>query len=266
MKNLKIVYVVVGNNDTYLHQLIISIASLHYFNPQGRVLCVTDLATSVEIRQNYKELIFDVAEIREVDIPQCFSTPMTQSRYIKTNLRNFIDGDFLFLDTDTIICGSLEPFTQLECDLGMVYDFHLPMVKLYPNYAGYQELFCTVGWEDINVEMPYFNSGVIFCRDTEENRHFFLEWHNTWKEFLEKGIAFDQVSLNYINQKQNQISELPGHFHCQIEGNGLKYFNRALIVHYYNVLGSENKKSLLHNSIIRTAIIEDILGGEFLRL
>lgn len=219
---------------------------------------LTDSPTASEIRNNYKRLIADIADIKEIEVPQEFNTPITRSRYIKTNLRNLIDGDFLFLDTDTVVCDSLEPFTKLDCDLGMVFDFHLPMIKLHPNYAGLKNIFNSIGWQKHDKSSPYFNSGVIYCKDSQVSREFFMAWHNKWREFLQKDVVFDQISLNNINQEQQLITSLSGHLHCQIEGNGLKYFNNATIIHYYNIFGSNNKKCLFHNHLIQKSIIDDI--------
>jgi hypothetical protein len=80
----------------------------------------------------------------------------------------------------------------------------------------------------------YFNSGIIYCKDTSDTYNFFNLWHKLWSESNKHGISVDQPSFNQANcEAFNIISELSGEWNCQISHNGLNFLYNAKIIHYY---------------------------------
>ena len=103
----KIVYVLTSSKeDTYLEQTLISVYSARLHNPYADILVVTDNATANTIKGGRAEIKKYLSDIVVVDIPAEYNN-MQKSRYIKTNLRKFVEGDFLYIDSDTVIAESL---------------------------------------------------------------------------------------------------------------------------------------------------------------
>lgn len=235
MMKTQIVYVAISSDEDYfLEELWVSVFSLRHYHPNDRVVVLTDLETCKRIneRPGLKHLF---TEIRTIDMPANFNNRL-RSRIIKTNIRNYIDGDFLFIDTDTVICGSLEEIDKLDIkNIAMVPELHGPFQKhITYEYVKKttEELF------DINLSnCPYwFNSGCMLVRDNQFTRLFFLKWHETWKwAALEKGAWTDQKSLLKVDAEYGYaIERLPDIYNCQI-ALSVEYFCDAKILHFWHM-------------------------------
>lgn len=232
MKTQAVYIVTSGNNDFYLEQLIISAFSLKLHNPNVKIIVVMDDDTSDGLTGNRGQLWHYVSDIVSVKIPEEYSN-MERSRYLKTNLRNIIVGDFLFIDTDTVVTGDLSEIDSFNCSIGAVIDKHIAIF----NHSGQQniiELSKKYNW-NIPKNGNYFNSGIMYVKDNDATHKFYERWHNHWKKGLLKyGKGIDQPALAKANEDSNYlITELPGIFNCQIIENGLRYLYEAKIIHYY---------------------------------
>ena len=120
----KIVYCIVSNDeDIYLEQAWESIYTLRRHNPEAKVILLVDKGTEATLtgkRGGIREL---VTEVVAVDTPDGYNA-MRRSRYLKTNFRQFIAGDLLFIDSDTVIGGSLAPIDDIEAEIACVPDAH----------------------------------------------------------------------------------------------------------------------------------------------
>lgn len=114
----KIVYVLVSHlNDTYAEQCYLSIRSLRKMHPSAYITIVTDNATRDELAGVRKELTRMADDVVVVDFDDDV-TPVVRSRLLKTTLRRRIEGDFLFLDCDTICVKPLNELNELLSDCG----------------------------------------------------------------------------------------------------------------------------------------------------
>lgn len=120
--NTQIVYSIISSKqDYYLEQLIMSVHSLRMYNPAAHVIVVTDNFTAKTLigwRSYIKGII---NHLQVIPVPSQYN-PMQRSRFLKTNLRKFVKGDYLFIDTDTIICASLEDIDNIDADIALVAD------------------------------------------------------------------------------------------------------------------------------------------------
>jgi hypothetical protein len=118
-----------------------------------------------------------------------------RSRWLKTQVRLLIKGDFLFIDTDTIICHSLSEIDEFKFDVGAIPDSHL-YVADYPKYLS---LFLKSRLDKINIDIRnvsiYFSSGVMFVKDTHIAYKLYENWHKYWSEGLSNGFIGDQPYL-----------------------------------------------------------------------
>ena len=214
----KFLYVLVSEEkDIYYEQTLASVLSLRHYNPDAFISLLVDDKTDknlVGFRGEIKKL---VNEYKAIPYDDNLSNQV-RSRYLKTNMRNLVDGDFLFIDGDTAVVDKLEPnFSNGNESIYAVTDlhsvendkYHLKHKKMRANK---EKMNFSLSFGD-----KYFNSGVIFARDNDAARNFFSKWHSLYKQCAEKGIFTDQLSFNEVNKLLNQpIKELPGQWNCQI--------------------------------------------------
>lgn len=229
MMNTKIVYVLVSDeSDYYYEQVMLSIRSLINYNPDVRIEVLVDAATYASLKGN-REAIKQFAEVIEVDTPADYDK-MRRSRYLKTNMRNLVAGDFLFLDCDTVVCESIEEIDKMDVNLGMVADLNGPLLLDDENTISKG---LKAGFPDFTGK-PYFNSGVIFVKHTEMNRSFFNSWYENYLKSESHGVFNDQPALCQTNAEFGfMISEIPGIWNCQFKMKGFPYLNKSKIMHYY---------------------------------
>lgn len=231
----KIVYCIVSNDkDIYLEQAWVSIYTLRKHNPDADVILLVDKGTESTLtgkRGGIREL---VTEVVAVDTPDGYNA-MQRSRYLKTNFRQFISGDLLFIDADTVVGDSLAGIDNIEAEIACVLDGHRRLCEL-SGYDFIRHRLCSIYGEMTFDDEYYFNSGVIYVKDTPRMHAFFADWYETWKySAFEKGLSLDQPALFMENKKNGHIiKELPGEFNCQI-AYSLKYFYGGLIIHFFNV-------------------------------
>ncbi len=233
--NTKIVYVVVSSqSDFYLEQAWASVWSLKYYNPDAHVTFVVDDKTEISIknetgRSNVLKLIDELLSFSFDDN----ISGKERSRILKTTLRERVKGDFLFIDTDTIITGPLDEVDNFSCHIGMVYDLHCnlsdyPFTDLIKREASY--LYDVKLGNNTNL----YNSGVIFVRDNQITRDFFNRWHENWKKTKLLTDFRDQPSLlKTCDETPNIVEPLSGIYNCQIIIS-IAYLYKAKIIHFYN--------------------------------
>lgn len=229
----KAVYVVVSdNNDVYFEQAWVSAWSLKHYNPDMDVYCIVDQDTYDNIFSCYRQNASEVIDkFVKVDVPAKYSK-IERSRYLKTSVRRYIDGDFLFIDADTIICDTLGEIDSFQYPMMMVLDCHCSFLEI-PSYNTIQKKVRKIISKDLTCD-KYYNSGVIYCKDITSVHQLFTLWHETWKKGLIKGVLTDQQSLAIaIQHFQNTVEELDGIYNSQLRFS-IKYMHRAKIMHFYS--------------------------------
>jgi len=231
----KIVYTLVSDSsDYYLEQAFISVFSLRKYHPEAVVELVVDKETASTLegeRVNIREYVSSVVRI---EVPSDYDKK-SRSRYLKTNLRQFVKGDYLFIDCDTVICGKLDDIDLFDGDLAAVADINGPLslqdesVITRCGSAGFPEL----------AGQPYFNSGVMLVKDTPLAHQFYERWFANWQLSASKEVTFDQPALCQTNVEMGlPIQELSGIWNCQFKyRQGYTYLSKALIMHYFNPNG-----------------------------
>lgn len=228
----KIVYVLVSQNtDYYYEMLLLSLYSLRLHHPKGDAVVevVMDEDTHQRLVDKKSEMLNDVSSI-VVSIPSEY-TVMQRSRYLKTQLRQLVKGDFLFLDTDTVVCSNLNEVDSFPDEICAVLDNHFgeiieDQVNMTPESLGWKWLKGT----------KHYNSGVLFVKETKNAYSFFIEWHSNWKHGASYGVYYDQLSLRKtIAEDGTSIGELNGIWNCQVfRTSSSPYLKNAKIVHYYS--------------------------------
>ena len=243
----KIIYVIVSDESNYyLEQALLSIYSLKLHNPNAHVMIVADKESAKYIGLNKQLPHLNVNDIVAVDIPNQYNKKQ-KSRYLKTNLRLLVKGDYLFIDTDTIITGNLEEIDNFPFNIGAVLDTHLSIHDhlFRDDIRKFSDLY---KWP-IDYD-KYFNSGVMYVRDNEITKEFYRKWNYYWHLGSKKfSVNIDQPSLAKADYESgNIITEMNGIYNCQVNVNGLKYFFEAKIIHYFaSNIDSVNNSVLFAN-------------------
>lgn len=227
--NTQIVYSIISSEqDYYLEQLIMSVHSLRMYNPAAYVIVITDNSTANTLI-GWRSYIKGIINHLQVILVPSQYNPMQRSRFLKTNLRKFVKGDYLFIDTDTIICDSLEEIDNIDADIALVADCN---GNLLLDDQSVVDRCHIAGFANMR-NQPYFNSGVMLVHDTPVSHNLYKEWYIQWQHSLNKGVNLDQPSMNYVNiQLGKLITELPGIWNCQIFFKGWNYLPKAKIIHY----------------------------------
>lgn len=231
---LTAVYVLVSyGKDSYYEQALLSLYSLRQHNPNMNVVVLVDDTTEATLCGKRAEIRKYATEIKTVVVPADY-TPKERSRYIKTTFRKLLSGNLLFIDTDTIITGNLDEIEQTDAEIACVLDYHAPLDCLI---AGLQikERIKQIFGQDVSDEKLYFNSGVIFLRDTASVYELFDVWHDFWKiATFKKGQCYDQPALLVADRKCGHIIKpLDGIYNCQIL-TSIQYLHKAKIIHFFN--------------------------------
>ena len=226
----KIVYVLVSCEDDYYYEMfLLSYHSLrlHHSKEETEVCLVMDNETDKRLIDKGAAFLDSVTPIT-IDIPEKYSV-MQRSRYLKTSLRTIINGDFLYLDTDTIICDRLDEIDRLDGEICAVVDNHGGGCIDVQVDATPEEL----GWKNL-VGTKHYNGGVLYAKDTTNVSLFFEQWHRYWEHGASFNINYDQLSLRKTNLESSlKISELDGVWNCQVLRESSSPFRKdAKILHF----------------------------------
>lgn len=235
----KIVYCLVSDNtDYYYEQLLISLCSLRKHNPDATVEVVCDNDTFTTLKGT-RGAIYDYGiNVIPVETPVEWAK-FERSRYLKTNLRKLTRGDYLYIDTDTVICTSLDFVDGFSFNIGAVKDGNIegPLPKCS---KGKHETERWI-WEkakkiDVNIAgLFHYNSGVMYVKDSEVAYELYSKWWDLYCFYLKSGIKIDQFSLLLSNgEMKNAISALPNQMNCLVYfEEGRDKLDDANIVHYF---------------------------------
>lgn len=248
----KLVYVLTcAPEATYIEQALISIWSARYHNPDAHIVLLVDDKTNEQLIGKRAEVLEYVTEKVVVEAPKEFNL-MQVSRWQKTNVRNIIDGDFLFIDCDTVITRALDEIDQCSCELGAVLDTHRPMCQLRPQEQQNIKLFAEkCGW-DFNELNYYRSSGVVLVKDTNMMHKFYSLWHQNYLHSAKCGVNIDQISFERTSQ------ELPLIQHIDDTWNTImfirpRFIEQAKIIHF----ASLNNNSFLFSKRVLQYIKEN---------
>lgn len=237
MYNYSIVYVLVDDNTLkHYNVLMKSILSLR-LNMKDILINVLVDKKTLEYLSEAKVELFDCAKVVVVDIPEGYNQ-VEKSRYLKTNARKLVAGDFLYIDSDTVVCRPF-PHVISEKSFAIAFDQNAPFELLQTPYQ--YKVNAIVGILDVSKLKYYFNGGIMWVKDDKFAYDFFSQWFELWQKTKRKNAPFDQPSLNYILQKYVDVSNfgiLENEWNVQVAGScnsAIGYLQNAYIIHYFNI-------------------------------
>lgn len=236
---LKFVYALVSSeSDYYTEQALVSMYSLRHHNPTCYITLATDddtLKTLTGGRARIKEYI---NELVVVTPPAEFSTKQ-KSRFVKTSLRRNVRGDFLYIDCDTVITGSLAGLDSVDCEIAAVFARHFNYRESGESHPIMEEYYSKrpVQEDEMYDVRDFFNGGIILCKDTDKGCRLFDTWHRFWLESsIKYDYHYDQGDLWRANASLgNVIEELDGVYNCQTLNlkYAARYISQCKIFHYF---------------------------------
>lgn len=229
---MKYLYVLVYSDaNFYIEQTYVSMLSLRQVTPKAYISLLVDDKTAKKQDCSFLNFIKDfVDEFKVVSLDESMPA-IAKSRFLKTNMRQYIEGDFLYVDSDTIWASSINE-KDFTFDLMGVLDGHCRL-KDHPALSYIQSLFkktnCFPQTE------YYLNGGVLYSKDSAFSHDFFSKWHDCWMESSKRGCFVDQPTLNMLLSKESSLEKffLPGIYNAQIAFSW-DYFFEAKIIHFFN--------------------------------
>lgn len=236
----KLVYVLVStDNDLYWEQALLSVFSARYHNPGAEIILITDDKTNATLQGKRAKIVEYVTVKTVIDIDAKY-TNRQRSRILKTTAREHIEGDYLFIDCDTIVVADLSEIDKFTFEMAAVKDCHITLDKNVNTFRYLKKIAKATGWSDKVLDNIHFNSGVLYVKDNANTRKFYNDWYHYWMECMQKGFCIDQPAFAMANLSNDcLVSELNGVWNCQWRF-GLKYFAKSKIIHYL----SSNKDSI----------------------
>lgn len=255
----KVVYVLVSDKaDHYTEMAMMSIFCTRRYSPLTTIELIVDKQTFNNLKGFRATIIDSVDKINIVDV-QGENNAFT-SRIIKTQLRKFIDGDYLYIDIDALPVADLSSVFDIDADIAMSHDMNLPPEKfVFQSYE--KEIFDKTGWP---LPSKYFNSGVMLVRDNQRTHDFFENWHALWSESSKLGLHKDQPAMHEaIRRESLSVYTLPPEYNVMLvlqKGTGAK----SPIVYHYSTIRFETRNDTYFHAIVKRLKLEKKLDSDLL--
>lgn len=255
-QNGHFVYVLVAPEGGHFAEMAaVSATTLRRVMPQAKITIISDDATA-ELSTPAIAILRDLgADWRAISAGSM--SPSMTSRLLKLRSRELIDGDFVFVDCDTLVARELSGLVNHRGDFAAVEDRPaMPNdIRSFAKSAG------------LTVPRRYFNSGVMAMRDTAAVRAAMSKALESWRENSESGLYFDQVFLNSaVHSSALDVTWLSPTYNAQIWAKTY----HAVKPHIYHVFSGnfeERDETVLHSmakSLKLTGALDDAAIDAFL--
>ncbi len=234
----------------YLAMALVSCRSARETNPEIPICIITNVCEKGRMKHlhGWREG-FDVWIYLEIDTPE--------NRNIKTQLYRYTPFDkTLYLDSDTIVVGDV---SRSSIFLNY-FDVCLKLNRTEQKKPGRTNTMVLDGNAAIN-ELPHWNGGVIFFKNSPEANHFFDLWHKFYQIHENK---YDQVSLvEALFRSDCRILSLDSRWNYKRKHKFLPVRKNVKILHYVTDR-SLRETPRIHDGIIQKilAASQKIPGGE----
>lgn len=230
----KLVYVLTcAPEATFIEQALMAIWSARYHNPEAHIVLLTDDKTDELLVGKRGELLNYVSE--KIVVP--FDTDKNmhyRSRWLKTSVRKLLKGDYLFIDCDTITMCDLSHIETIDAEIAMCRDENVNIAD--EDYAAAKPMIdnCMKIGFDVTQEKYYFNSGVMYVRDTEKTHKLYERWHELWQDGVIRGINLDQPTFAKANYDMGHpVVLLEDRWNCIVPSQ-IEEIYSAYILHFWH--------------------------------
>ena len=239
---MKYVYVLTSTpKDLYYEQALMSAYSLRNHMPDAEIIVLVDNKTNASFNEENKRTALKKYASQIISIDFADSVPnVDRSRLIKTSIPEYVEGSFLYIDCDTIICDDLSEIEKEDAVTGGVLDGHV-MLNEHIHKKYFLARDKKLGFSGTKALSANINGGLILAKaDTpqhqEQTKELFRQWNEIWKySAYEKHDKHDQSALNEANFRTGlKMKFLDGKWNCQPSHGGLAFLKEAKIIHYYS--------------------------------
>ncbi|MBA2627318.1 MAG: hypothetical protein H0U85_04845 [Gemmatimonadales bacterium] len=180
--------------DIYALMTRISAASVRRLHPDAEIVLLCDPESESALRGAASPLLNLCDTV--VSVAPDIEGRMQRSRWLKSSLRNVIDGELLYVDADTVAVKPLavEPAPG-EHVLAALDGWDLDGTPIQGVHDWVWVLADRLGW---TIPGFYRNSGVIYFRDSAAARSLGQRWHEEWQRSAEVGCYRDQPAFNAV--------------------------------------------------------------------
>jgi hypothetical protein len=201
--------------DSHAAATYISVRSVRRLHRQARIVLLLDVVSASALERNRHPLLAHVDEVMTVRAPA--GPPAIRNRYMKTQQRQLLTGDFLYLDADTIVIRRLDELFAVSAPFAAAANHNRAVVSMSDSMlAGDLAIFSANGWNVPN--QTYVNGGVLLFRDVPSTHAFAELWHRKWSDSSSKGPHFDQPALNSaLCDSGLAYALLPDRFNAQVQ-------------------------------------------------
>jgi hypothetical protein len=238
--------------DVFSAMTRVAVASIRLTNPNISISVCCDAETDRALRLAGDPLRYEVDEWRPEQTPAGHAG--FRNRFVKTRLRETLDGAFLFLDSDVLVRGDLSEVFAYDADVVGARNHSRNNYADQIWQADAQALHA-LGWS-VRHDV-YINGGVLLYKDSDGARRFAEDWHRRWLHcFKARGDHRDQPALNAALQAtQVRLQVLPDRFNAQFRVN-LGVAPTAVVWHYYSS-GAGRRPATQFESLV-----EDLRRGD----
>ena len=240
---MKYIYVLTSTiKDLYYEQCLMSAFSLRHNMPDAEIIVLVDNKTMASFtEENKRTALLEYAKIISVDFEDKVPN-VDRSRLLKTSIPEYVDGSFLYIDCDTIICDDLSSIENVPFETAGVLDGHCMLNEhIHKNYFLQRDR--KLGFHGTEASGCNINGGLVLAKESEQQKELFKQWNEVWKySAYEKNDKHDQSALNEANFRTGlKMGHLDGIWNCQPSHGGLAFLKDAKIIHYYSSeFGSKN--------------------------
>ena len=226
---LQVCYVVVSTGwDRHSQMAWVSAHAVRHQEPGARIIMIVE-GTSVGADDEMKRRFAPVADLVIAKRANA-STAVAKSRFHKIVLRDYVDGDLLYCDSDTLAVAPFADVLKCKGDVGAVTDFNFPLSKgWFPRDV--EQPFRQLGWD---YPLPYqVNAGVIFMRDTPAVHTLSREWLARFQASTALPHVWDQVTFNsalFATKVPHEV--LPHGYNAMVVKRNYR-FRSARILHFF---------------------------------
>lgn len=193
---MQFVMVLTADEKRHLYyQFLTVVNAIRYLHPHDRISVLSDDKTSsrMSISEDIRELdgILKIVDIKRFS----HNNAVVRSRALKTMMRNEIEGDFVYIDSDALPVRSMAAISSETSVAAALDRKSIRDPGSTPNWI--TEVYASVGWRPRIDE--YRNSGVIYWKDDPDGREAGRLWHERWMQLFDtRSFHKDQASFNYV--------------------------------------------------------------------
>jgi hypothetical protein len=239
---LQVCYIVVSTGwDRHSQMAWVSAHAARRQEPNARIIMVIEgtVPGADEEMQRRFAGVADLVVSKQAAAP----TPVAKSRVHKMLLRDYVRGDFLYVDSDTLAVAPFADVLQCSGEVGVVADFNFDIRNgWFPKDV--EQPFRELGWE---YPLPYqVNAGVIFMRDTPAVHAFAREWLSRFEASTVLPHVWDQMTFNsalFATKVPHVV--LPHGYNAIIVKRNYR-FRSAKILHFFGSVDEQRGTLLEH--------------------